>query len=619
MRRSVSTRRVTTRDGVGLHVVEGVGDGRAVLCLPGALGTAMTDFRPTLEGALGSGFQAVSFDPRGYGESRPPQRDFPLDFYVRDALDGADVMSALGHERYSVMGWSDGAIAAIHLAARLPERVESLVVWGGNAYITAADIEAWEGLRDVRATWSKRMRESLAAVYGGENELQALNDRFTDGMVRLFKERAGDVCLGEVHQVRCPTLVVHGAKDAMVGPEHARYLCANIPRAAPLVEMPEGKHNLHLRYATEFHALAADFLGAEADASDTVPAGGAPDINSIAYGFMGSKALFTALSVGVFDAIAEAGPGGSSVEEIEAAVTPRAAGERLRTLLTACTALGLVRHVEASDKYVNAPSTARELVKKGKHYWGDYLTLQVSKQFYNRMAELDEIMASGSAAYGYNQWFADDPEAAAQYTKAQHNGSLATAASLLRKLDLSGVREFLDVGGGSGAFAIALCRKYPDARATVLDLPSVVAKTTTIVAEESPAVAARIAAKGLSATFEWGVPDEHYDVINMSYLTGSVPADTIAEIYRRAYRALRPGGRIIIHDFMVHNNANRGPANAALWALAHVTVNPQGAGLAPKRIVQHLSDAGFVAPRVEPMIHSLTQLVHATKPMIASL
>eukprot|EP00966_Prymnesium_polylepis_P255975 5913290-Prymnesium_polylepis.1 len=52
-----------------------------------------------------------------YGKSRPPVRDFPLDFYQRDAADAAALMAALGHEKYGVMGWSDGAISSVFLAA----------------------------------------------------------------------------------------------------------------------------------------------------------------------------------------------------------------------------------------------------------------------------------------------------------------------------------------------------------------------------------------------------------------------------------------------------------------------------------------------------------------------
>ena len=38
----------------------------------------------------------VAFDPRGYGKSIPPRRDFPADFFVRDANDAAALMKTLG-------------------------------------------------------------------------------------------------------------------------------------------------------------------------------------------------------------------------------------------------------------------------------------------------------------------------------------------------------------------------------------------------------------------------------------------------------------------------------------------------------------------------------------------
>lgn len=80
---------------VDLHY-EKVGNSSKVLfCLPGALGSTRTDFGPQLE-LLKERFTLVSFDPRGYGKSIPPKRDFPLDFYHRDAEDAAELMKQLG-------------------------------------------------------------------------------------------------------------------------------------------------------------------------------------------------------------------------------------------------------------------------------------------------------------------------------------------------------------------------------------------------------------------------------------------------------------------------------------------------------------------------------------------
>ena len=170
-----------------------------VLCLPGALGTGASDFASLLkeddnnnEGLGSSEFGIYAFDPRGLGGSVNTttdsneiivERDYPLDFYLRDALDAAAVMRALGIvDRYSVLGWSDGANAAVHLAAHdsTKRSVRNLVVWGGNAYVTKEDAEAWESLRDID-TWSERTRDEKAVVHGGYDKLQKLNDAATDG------------------------------------------------------------------------------------------------------------------------------------------------------------------------------------------------------------------------------------------------------------------------------------------------------------------------------------------------------------------------------------------------------------------------------------------------------
>ena len=52
----------------------------------------------------------------------------------------------------------------------------------------------------------------------------------------------------------------------------------------------------------------------------------------------------------------------------------------------------------------------------------------------------------------------------------------------------------------------------------------------------------------------------------------------------------------------------------ALWALAHVTVNPEGMGLRPSRVTNLLLDEGFVSVKVDDMIPETTLLIVATIP-----
>lgn len=231
------------------------GQGQPLLLIPGALGTAQTDFAPQLEGLPDQGLRVIAPDPRGYGKSRPPAREFPLDFYAQDAQDCAALMEAIGCDSYAVGGWSDGAIIGLLLTLDRPQHVAKLVLWGGNAYLTPADIEAYEKTR-LLSSWSPRMVEAMRAIYG--DELQDLWARWCDAMQALY-QAGGELCRQRLHLIRCPTLILHGGKDPLVPSFHADVLHHGISDSR-LHIFPEGKHNIHLVYAQEFNRLVVDFL-----------------------------------------------------------------------------------------------------------------------------------------------------------------------------------------------------------------------------------------------------------------------------------------------------------------------------------------------------------------------
>ena len=80
-----------------------------------------------------------SVDSRGFGKSRPPHREFTLDFHTQDAKDTKGLMDALGVQRFSVVGGSDGAMIGIIIASLYPNSVEKLVIWGGNTFVGEED------------------------------------------------------------------------------------------------------------------------------------------------------------------------------------------------------------------------------------------------------------------------------------------------------------------------------------------------------------------------------------------------------------------------------------------------------------------------------------------------
>ncbi|XP_051233845.1 valacyclovir hydrolase [Dicentrarchus labrax] len=244
-------------NGVDLYYEQTGRGNHAVLLFPGALGSTRTDFGPQLKSLNKERFTVVGWDPRGYGQSRPPDRDFPLDFFERDAKDAVDLMKALGFGKFSLLGWSDGGITALIAAAKNPDVINKMVVWGSNAFVSQHDLELYDAVRDV-SKWSARMRQPMEEVYGAEVFAKTW-EAWVDGIAQFAKRPEGSICMELLPLISCPTFIIHGEKDPMVPSLHPQYLLKNIT-GSRLHVMPEGKHNLHLRYADEFNKLVEDFL-----------------------------------------------------------------------------------------------------------------------------------------------------------------------------------------------------------------------------------------------------------------------------------------------------------------------------------------------------------------------
>mmetsp|Transcript_78527 Transcript_78527/g.138348 ORF Transcript_78527/g.138348 Transcript_78527/m.138348 type:complete len:390 (+) Transcript_78527:57-1226(+) len=335
------------------------------------------------------------------------------------------------------------------------------------------------------------------------------------------------------------------------------------------------------------------------------------DLDSVAYGFMASQALFAGLELGIFDKIAAAGEKGLAAKEIWKACGVES--PRMTTLLTSLTAVKCLRR-SSDGIYTLSPNTAQYMVASSRHFYGDYLQYQIGRQFYQTMGALPDVMKTGEAP-NYASWFSD-PEVAKTYTSAQHNGSMATAKYLVKKkLQLGGITDMLDVGGGSGAFSYVFTGATPGLKSTVLELPEVCKTGEGIKKTMSQDVQDRVQFVELDATNpEWPVNDASYDVVLMSYISGSVPESVILPLYTNAMKALRPGGRLLVHDFMANDSLD-GPALGALWGLQHVTVNAKGLGLCPAEIIDRMGQAGFDKSKCETMemIHGMTKLIVAHK------
>lgn len=233
------------------------GQGQPLLLIAGALGTGQSDFAPQLETLPSAGLRVIAPDLRGYGKSRPPAREFPLDFYEQDAQDCAVLLDAIGCHSYAVGGWSDGAVISLLLTLSRPQSVSQLILWGGNAQVTSEDIEGYERTR-LLSSWSPRMVEAFRLIYG--NELQDLWARWCDAQKALY-QAGGELCRHRLPLIHCPTLILQGGKDPLVPNFHAEVLHQSIA-GSRLHIFPNGKHNIHQTYAQEFNRMVVEFLQA---------------------------------------------------------------------------------------------------------------------------------------------------------------------------------------------------------------------------------------------------------------------------------------------------------------------------------------------------------------------
>jgi SAM-dependent methyltransferase len=323
------------------------------------------------------------------------------------------------------------------------------------------------------------------------------------------------------------------------------------------------------------------------------------DISKIAYGFMGSQALVAALDIKLFAHLSE---NGGSAANLAAAVDLRQ--DRLEMLLTPLLALRLLEF--DGDIYRNAPATQKYLVPDAPEYFGEYIRLQVGKQVYPHAMKIGQMLA-GAPAKIYEE-VADSPEMAADFSHSQHLGSLGPAYLLAKSLQPGKASRLLDVAGGSGAFTVQLCKRFPELDAIIVDFAAVIDVAKSYIDEAGLNKRVDYRA-GNALDIEW--PGGN-DIVLMSYLFSAVGDDEINQLLSKAFDAIEPGGQLIVHDFMVDDD-KRGPASAALWMMV-LAGTDSPVCLTAADIARRVEAAGFADIASADLVPTITRVVTARKP-----
>ncbi len=260
-------------------------------------------------------------------------------------------------------------------------------------------------------------------------------------------------------------------------------------------------------------------------------------------------------------------------------------------LLTGCAALGLLE--KDGPAYVNSALAEEYLVRGKPYYFGGWVAM-LDHRLYPGWGKLTEAIRTNRPTTWDPQrqqslFDGVDPELLAVFWEAMHSLSTFTAHSLGSSVDLSTRRRLLDVGGGSGAYDIELCRLYPNLNATVYDLPPVAEIAAGKIKEAG--LSERIGTVAGDFFADPTFPPDH-DVILLSMIMHDWNEENDREILRKCWDALPSGGEVIISELLV-NDEKTGPPPAALMSLNMLIETPGGRNYTPAEYCGWLGDLGF--------------------------
>jgi SAM-dependent methyltransferase len=310
-------------------------------------------------------------------------------------------------------------------------------------------------------------------------------------------------------------------------------------------------------------------------------------------GLVAARAVTTAVMLGVFDAL-HAAP-----------ATPDALAERLgldplgtETLLSALTALGYVegdpaRNTEVSERLLvssSAESIATFIGHQGDLHW--------------RVLDLLPEAVRDGRAYAMHEERQDDAASWDAYIRGLYEISRPEHDANAALVPVEAPELLVDVAGGHGGFAMAMCRRHPGLRATVLDLPPSAAVGREIVAERG--FADRVDFRE-GDVFELGL-GENLDVVSVFNLIHHLSEGRDRELVGMARAALKPGGALVIGDSARPEPGGQMSAHGAVSSLLFYAWS-HSRNFTPSEVRGWMEEAGFEDVQVHQNVRSLWRMV----------
>jgi len=174
------------------------------------------------------------------------------------------------------------------------------------------------------------------------------------------------------------------------------------------------------------------------------------------------------------------------------------------------------------------------------------------------------------------------------FIEAMHTVGRDLAEDIAAFYGETSCRRLLDIGGGSGVYTLAFLRRNPSMEGVIFDLPQVIPLTEERVGQEE---------EGERITL---FPGDFYrdelptgcDMALLSAIIHQNGPEQNLELYRKVYRALEPGGALLIRDHIMDESRTR-PKGGVIFALNMLVNTESGDTYTFEEVRSHLEQAGF--------------------------
>jgi predicted O-methyltransferase YrrM len=306
-----------------------------------------------------------------------------------------------------------------------------------------------------------------------------------------------------------------------------------------------------------------------------------------------------------FDVFAKLAKRPMTLEELggELGLAPRPA-------VVLVTALRAMNFIEAGrDKRLTLTPIAREhLVPGAPFYFGDYIGLRADAS--GTLGMVERLRTNRPAGYRPEETSAfiykqgeesvmEEEASARRLTLGLAGRARNVAPVLAAQLPLTGAKRLLDVGGGTGIYAVELLKANPALHAVVWDRPEVLK-----VAREAAA------GSGVEKRLELQPGDMFadpippggggFDAMLLSNVLHDWDVPECRTLVHKCANALNPGGVVMVHDVFL-NDALDGPLPVALYSAALFSVT-EGRAYSAAEYGAFLRDAGLTPQPVVPTL-----------------